>query len=92
VSLLTDLNAFSLEHRYCGDLDGGVEQDLESDGVRLRREHGQASGPGRRCRPNVGGATRPRGSAYSAPFAFTRRRRRSSAIQMPRQPRWSRNT
>jgi hypothetical protein len=25
VSLLTDLDAFSLEHRRCGDLDAGVE-------------------------------------------------------------------
>jgi hypothetical protein len=28
VSLLTDLDAFSLEHRRCGDLDGGVEDDV----------------------------------------------------------------
>jgi hypothetical protein len=25
VSLLTDLDAFSIEHRGCGDLDGGVD-------------------------------------------------------------------
>jgi hypothetical protein len=25
VSLLTDLDAFSTEHRRCGDLDGGVD-------------------------------------------------------------------
>jgi hypothetical protein len=28
VSLLTELDAFSLEHRYCGDLDGGVDEDI----------------------------------------------------------------
>jgi hypothetical protein len=28
VSLLTDLDAFSLEHRYGGDLDGGVDGDI----------------------------------------------------------------
>jgi hypothetical protein len=27
VSLLDDLEAFSLEHRCCGDLDGGVDRD-----------------------------------------------------------------
>jgi hypothetical protein len=28
VSLLTDFDAFSLEHRRCGDLDGGVDGDI----------------------------------------------------------------
>jgi hypothetical protein len=28
VSLLTDLDAFSTEHRRCGDLDGGVGGDI----------------------------------------------------------------
>jgi hypothetical protein len=28
VSLLDDLDAFSLEHRCCGDLDGGVDGDI----------------------------------------------------------------
>ena len=28
VSLLTHVDAFSLEHRYCGDLDGGVDGDI----------------------------------------------------------------
>jgi hypothetical protein len=28
VSLLTDLDAFSIEHRGCGDLDGGVDGDV----------------------------------------------------------------
>ena len=28
MSLLTDLNAFSLEHRYCGDLEAGVDGDV----------------------------------------------------------------
>jgi hypothetical protein len=28
VSLLTDIDAFSTEHRCCGDLDGGVDGDI----------------------------------------------------------------
>jgi hypothetical protein len=28
VSLLTDLGAFSTEHRRCGDLDAGVEGEM----------------------------------------------------------------
>jgi hypothetical protein len=28
VSLLTDLDAFSIEHQRCGDLDGGVDGDI----------------------------------------------------------------
>jgi hypothetical protein len=28
VSLLTDLDAFSTEHRCCGDLDAGVDGDI----------------------------------------------------------------
>jgi hypothetical protein len=28
VPLLTDLDAFSLEHRRCGDLDGGVDGEI----------------------------------------------------------------
>ena len=28
MSLLTDLDAFSTEHRLCGDLDGGVDGEM----------------------------------------------------------------
>jgi hypothetical protein len=28
VSLLTDLNAFSTEHRGCGDFEGGVDGEI----------------------------------------------------------------
>jgi hypothetical protein len=46
VSLLTDLDAFSLEHRHCGDLDGGVDQDIVWFMVHLRRQHRPAGGRG----------------------------------------------
>ena len=42
MSLLTDLDAFFMDHMRCGDLDAGVEGEMV-DHLRLRRPHGQAS-------------------------------------------------
>jgi hypothetical protein len=51
VSLLTDLDAFSLEHRCCDDLDGGVDGDIIwmacDCGARMARRVAQEDGVGR---------------------------------------------
>jgi hypothetical protein len=47
MSLLTDLDAFSLEHRRCGDLDGGVDGPIvwapQSHVIHMAR---RVAGPG----------------------------------------------
>jgi hypothetical protein len=53
MTLLTELDAFFTDYRQCGDLDAGVEWPDRLDRVRLRGQHGQASGRGRRCRRSL---------------------------------------
>jgi hypothetical protein len=41
VSLLTELDAFYLDHRRCGELDAGVEGEVVWFACDLRRQHGR---------------------------------------------------
>jgi hypothetical protein len=50
VTLLSELDAFYLDHRRCGELDAGVDGPVVWFDCACGGAHGQASGRGRRCR------------------------------------------
>jgi hypothetical protein len=53
MSLVTDVDAFHFEHRGCGDLDGGVEQEVRTIRVWMTYSCGAL---GSRGSPEGGGA------------------------------------
>ena len=44
VSLLTELDALYLDHRRCGELEGGVDWPHRVDRLPVRGQHGAAAG------------------------------------------------
>jgi hypothetical protein len=59
VGLLTELDAFYLDHRQCGELEAGVEGPVVWNRVPVRGKNGAAGGRGRRTRSTIEPLYRP---------------------------------